>query len=70
MARSDKDKFDPGGDNGRAGMTDIADAAQEQMPGKPGNLTYDPSRRTEKQEREAGDRALDEAEREKADGKR
>jgi hypothetical protein len=70
MARSDQGKLDSGGDDGRAGMSDIADAAQEQMPGKPPNLTYDPSRRSEEQEREAGDRALDEAEREKADGKR
>jgi hypothetical protein len=66
MAQRDKDRADADGDNGRDGMEDIGDAAQAQMPGKPPNLTYDPSRRKERLEREAGERAIEEAEKEKA----
>ena len=40
----------------------MADEAQKQMPGKPPNLTFDPSRRNEELARAAGDRAMAEAE--------
>jgi hypothetical protein len=41
---------------------DIADAAQIQMPGKPPNLAFDPSKRNEKAARITGERALAEDE--------
>jgi hypothetical protein len=40
---------------------DMADEAAKQMPGKPPNLTFDPSRRNEELARAAGDRAMAEA---------
>ena len=41
---------------------DMADEAEKQMPGKPPNLSFDPSKRTDELARGAGDRALAEAE--------
>ena len=41
---------------------DIADAAQIQMPGKPPNLAFDPSKRRKQPARIAGERALAEDE--------
>ena len=40
---------------------DMADEAQKQMPGKPPNLAFDPSKPNEELARAAGDRALAEA---------
>ncbi|HWG79497.1 MAG TPA: hypothetical protein VN681_06980 [Stellaceae bacterium] len=41
---------------------DIADAAQIQMPGKPPNLAFDPSKRNKQPARVTGKRAPDEDE--------
>jgi hypothetical protein len=41
---------------------DMADEAEKQMPGKPPNLSFDPSKRTDELARAAGDRAVAEAE--------
>jgi hypothetical protein len=40
---------------------DMADEAQKQMPGKPPNLAFDPSKRNDELARAAGDRAMAEA---------
>jgi nucleoside-diphosphate-sugar epimerase len=50
------------GDDEPPTVGDMADEAEKQMPGKPPNLAFDPSKRNEELARAAGDRALAEAE--------
>ena len=57
----DQKKANDGADEAPT-VGDMADEAQKQMPGKPPNLTFDPSRRNEELARAAGDRAMAEAE--------
>jgi hypothetical protein len=65
MAGRERDKTDAARDagdtDGRDGLWDEADMAQQQMPGKPPNLTYDPSKRIEELSRKSGDEALEDA---------
>jgi len=61
MGERKPDKANDGGDEPPT-IGDMADEAQKQMPGKPPNLAFDPSKRNEELARAAGDRALAEAE--------
>ena len=65
MDKRKRQKSSIGDDSAHPDPGDIADVAQQQMPGKPPNLTFDPSKRYEELAREAGERALAEAARRK-----
>jgi len=57
MSDDKQDRSRQPDDSGPPDPGDIADAAQIQMPGKPPNLAFDPSKRRKQPARTGGERA-------------